>query len=767
MMRRQTSFFAVAAALFLVVPSALAAEAQYDNLRYYYPVPIAESPQTQHVDVCVYGDSPGSVAAAIQAARMGRSVALYAFNRHIGGLTSGGLTATDLGRKASIGGIAKEFYDRLGRWTDFSCSAAEALFVTMLGESQVAVGYEHRLQSVQKQGNRITGITFENGDSCTARMFIDGTYEGDLLAMAGVSFHCGREGNARYGETINGVQFRDAHNFVLPVDPYVVEGDPSSGLLWEISSDPPGKTGDPDSRIQAYNFRMQITNTPDRVIFPKPKGYDPSWYALLARYLQKQPEGFWIIKPQFGPLQLRRGDSNNQGAFSTDFIWGSQHWPLAGYAEREAIFQRHVQYQMGLMYFLANDPQVPAQVREAVARWGLDPREFTATGHWPHQLYIREARRMISDYVMTEADCLGRTTVPDAIGLASYTMDSHNCQRYVATNVTMKGVLHAAVVRNEGDVQVRCPRPYPVAYRSIVPKEAECANLLVPVCLSSSHIAYGSIRMEPVFMILGQSAGTAAALAITTEVPVQRVDVAKLQEHLLADHQFLTNSAPRADALPAVSPVLPTALFKNLRAGKAQTVVAYGTSLTANGAWVPMLQEWFDARYKGLVTVVNSGKSGMHSDWGLANVQKQVVDKKPDLIFLEFGMNDAVLRFNISTEKARANLDGMLKAIQDGNPQADIVLMTMNTAIDIADKTSGSTRPKLADYYANYTACATERKLALVDNFPSWRNLAETDDKMFATYVPDGVHPTKEGIVAITWPNMEKLLLAAETEAKP
>lgn len=533
--------------LFLLVQlvlssAAIAEEIQYSGLQYYYPVPTSTSPQSMTVDICVYGDSPGSIAAAIQAARMGRTVALFVFNRHLGGLTTGGLTNTDIGKKNAVGGIAKEFYDRLGLWVDFSCSAAEVLFGAMLQEAGVTVAYEHRLQGVKMEGNRLTGITFENGNSCTARMFIDGTYEGDLLAMAGVSFHCGREPNATYGETINGVQLRDQHNFVLPVDPYVVEGDPSSGLLWGISPESPGKTGEGDNKIQAYNFRMLITKASDRLAFPKPRVYEPSWYALLARYLQKRPDDSWFRK-HLGPVQLREGDSNNQGAFSTDFIGGSHRWPLAGYAEREAIFQQHVQYQMGLMYFLANDPQVPAPVREAVGRWGLNPKEFTKTGGWPHQLYIREGRRMISDYVMTEADCRGRTAIADSVGLASYTMDSHNCHRFVAKDFLMNGVRHAAVVRNEGDVQVPCPHPYPIAYRSIVPKESECANLLVPVCLSSSHIAYGSIRMEPVFMILGQSAGTAAVLAIEANAAVQRIDVTKLQERLRTDKQLIAWTA--------------------------------------------------------------------------------------------------------------------------------------------------------------------------------------------------------------------------------
>jgi hypothetical protein len=272
---------------------------------------------------------------------------------------------------------------------------------------------------------------------------------------------------------------------------------------------------------------MQLSNAADRLPFPKPEGYDRGRYALLERYLKAQPE------PKH-PTQLHNGDCNNTGGFSTDHIGANYAWPEADYATREKIFQDHVNYQQGLMWFSGNDPEVPESIRTKTNAFGLMAGEFPETGGWPHELYVREGRRMISDYVMTEADCRSQRAAADSVGLASYTMDSHNCQRVVIDGV----------VRNEGDVQTRVPRPYPVSYRSIVPKESECSNLLVSVCLSSSHIAYGSIRMEPVFMILGQSAATAASFAIDEQIPVQKVDYAKLSERLLADKQVLAWDGP-------------------------------------------------------------------------------------------------------------------------------------------------------------------------------------------------------------------------------
>jgi hypothetical protein len=508
--------------------------AQSAALKHYYPVPPANPPQTVKVDVCVYGGTPGGVATAVQASRMGKSAALVVFRKHVGGMTSGGLTASDLGRADAIGGIAIEFYKRIGQNRGFRPSKAEETFRALLTEANVPVYFEHRLKDVHMDGKRITAITCENGNRFEAKIFVDTTYEGDLFAKAGVSYHVGRESNDTYKETLNGVQFRKHHNFDTPVDPYRVPGDPKSGLLWGISSADPGKTGDGDKKVQAYNFRMFLSNAEDRLPFPKPADYDRDRYLLLLRYIKQG------APPQ---LQLHNGDSNNQGGFSTDHIGANYAWPEGDYATREKIFQDHVAYQQGLMWFWVNDPEVPKPLQDKVRQWGLHKDEFPETGGWPHELYVREGRRMVSSYVMTEHNCLSRIVAEDSVGLASYNMDSHNCQRVVVNGM----------VKNEGDVQVGCPKPYPVSYRSIVPKEEQCVNLFVPVCLSSSHIAYGSIRMEPVFMILGQSAGTAAALAIDNGISVQKVEYAKLREKLLADKQVLEWTGPAKVGAASIS----------------------------------------------------------------------------------------------------------------------------------------------------------------------------------------------------------------------
>jgi hypothetical protein len=505
------------------------------RLHYHYPVPAIVPPQDVVADVCVYGGTPGGVATAVQAARMGKKAVLLAFNTHVGGMTSGGLTATDVGNGGAIAGIAREFFDKVGKLRGYRPSEAEKVFLTLLKDAGVTVYFEHRLKSVRKDGTRLVALTCENGNTFTAKMFADATYEGDLFAAAGVSFHAGREGNDVYKETINGVQFHNAHNFNFPVDPYQTEGDPKSGLLWGISPDAPGKAGTGDSKIQAYNFRMWLTNASSRLPWPKPADYDPKRYALLLRYLSKKPAEKWTFGGNDGPFQLHAGDCNNSGGFSTDMIGANYAWPTGDYATREKIYQAHVNYQQGLMYFMAHEPTVPEVLRAKVNQWGLPPDEFRATGGWPHELYVREGRRMLSAYVMTEANCRSKTVVEDSVGLASYNMDSHNCQRVVINGV----------VRNEGDVQIKCPQPYPISYRSIVPHETECTNLFVPVSLSSSHIAYGSIRMEPVFMILGQSAGTAAVFAIDNNVNVQQVKYAQLKDRLLADKQVLTWPAPK------------------------------------------------------------------------------------------------------------------------------------------------------------------------------------------------------------------------------
>jgi len=516
------------------------------GLKYYYPVPAADPPRTLQVDVCVYGGTPGGVAAAVQARRLGKTAALAVFRRHVGGLTSAGLTAVDFGKAESIGGMAAEFLKRAGRrpgakpsendrWSDFRPSQAETTFRAMLAEAEVPVLYEHRLKDVKKNGPHINSITFENGTVIEAKVFIDATYEGDLLPRAGASYHVGRESNDTYGETINGFYLAKSHQFRFDVDPYRIPGDPKSGLLPGISAEPPVKPGSGDKKIQAYNFRMWAVKADAGLPWPKPANYDPDTHSLLLRYLTTRPDFPWDWTYRFGPVKLNVGDCNNAGPVSTDFVGGSYNWPDADYATREKIFQAHVTYQQGLMWFLAHDERLPERIREKAKQFGLPKNEFTETGGWPHDLYVREARRLVSDYVMTEKNCLGKEVAEDSVGLASYTMDSHHVQRVIVNGA----------VRGEGNVEVGVPRPYPVSYRSLVPKAKECDNLFVSVCLSSSHMAYGSIRMEPVFMILGQSAATAASLAIDAGISVQAVPYDKLKERLLADKQKLAWSDPK------------------------------------------------------------------------------------------------------------------------------------------------------------------------------------------------------------------------------
>lgn len=519
---------AIAAILFPSFLLAAGPTTPNPGLKYYYPVPAGEA-KTIKVDVCVYGGTPGGVGAAVQAKRMGKTSALAVYRRHVGGLTSAGLTAVDLGKAESIGGMAAEFLNRVGKWSGFRPSDAEKTFRAMLDEAGVPVLYEHRLAKVNKDGARITSITFENGTTIEAKMFVDATYEGDLFAKAGVSYHFGREDNSVYGETISGFQIAKTHQFRFPVDPYRTPGDLKSGLLPGISADPPVKAGTGDRKIQAYNFRMWAVKADNGRPWPKPAGYNRDDYALLLRYLTTKPDFPWDFTYKYGPLKLNVGDCNNAGPVSTDYIGGNYEWPDADDAKRETIFQDHVRYQQGYMWFLANDPEVPEVLRKKVQSFGLPKDEFPETDGWPHDLYVREARRMISDYVMTEKNCRSLIVAEDPVGLASYTMDSHSIQRVVVDGKVMA----------EGNVESGVPKPYPVSYRAIVPKAKECVNLLVPVCLSSSHMAYGSIRMEPVFMLLGQSAATAASLAIDGNVTVQEVPYEKLKERLLADKQKL------------------------------------------------------------------------------------------------------------------------------------------------------------------------------------------------------------------------------------
>jgi hypothetical protein len=512
-------------------------------------------------DVAVYGGTSGGIAAAIKVAREDKTVVLIEPSGHLGGLTTGALGATDIGNKAAIGGISREFYRELrsyynedshawkyerqsdfkGRghapgedtaWT-FEPHVAMKIYRRMLATAKVPVVMNRRLDldaPVAKQNGRIIEFTLEGGTKVKAKVFIDATYEGDLMAKAGVSYHVGREANARYGETLNGVQTKNAihHQFIKGVDPYVKPGDKTSGVLPGVQAAGPGEEGSGDNKVQAYCFRLCTTDVPsNRGEWVKPADYDPLRYELLLRNFEAGDH-----RVPWNPVMMpnRKTDSNNNFAISTDNIGMNYAYPDGDYATREKIVAEHLSYEMGLMWTLANSPRVPAEVQVKFQTWRPAKDEFAQTGNWSPQLYIREARRMVSEYVMTQANCQGKVKVEDSVGLAAYTMDSHHIQRYVND----KG--HAI---NEGDVQVGGFPPYAISYRSIRPREAECGNLLVPVCLSASHIAFGSIRMEPVFMVLGQSAATAACQAIDEQTSVQQIDVAKLREKLLEDEQVL------------------------------------------------------------------------------------------------------------------------------------------------------------------------------------------------------------------------------------
>ena len=527
--------------------------------------------QEKVYDVVIYGGTSAAVTAAVQVKKMGKSVVIVSPDKHLGGLSSGGLGWTDTGNKAVIGGLSREFYHRIWKHYDspsswrqqkkeeygnrgqgnkaidgdsrtmwiFEPHAAEKAFESFISDYKIEVVRNSRVDrsgsGVKKENQRITEIRTLDGKIFRGKMFLDATYEGDLMAAAGVDYHVGREGKEVYGEEWNGVQtgvLHHRHHFdAIPgktrIDPYLVKGDPSSGVLPRISPDSPGEKHSGDHRVQAYCFRMCLTNDPsNRIPFSKPENYDPSQYELLVRIFEA---GWKDTFHKFDPIPNHKTDTNNHGPMSTDNIGMNYNYPDGSYEERRAIIKEHEDYQKGWLYFIANDPRVPKDIQEEMQTWGLPKDEFTDNGNWSHQLYIREARRMKGHFVMTENELLKRRPTPQSVGMGSYTIDSHNVQRYI----TPEGY-----VQNEGDIGVKCS-PYQIAYGSLVPKQEQCENLLVPVCVSSSHIAFGSIRMEPVFMILGQSAATAASHAIDEKVAVQEIDYEKLKQRLLDDGQVL------------------------------------------------------------------------------------------------------------------------------------------------------------------------------------------------------------------------------------
>jgi hypothetical protein len=514
----------------------------------------------QTYDLIVYGATAGGVTTAIAAARHGARVALAEPRNQIGGMVSGGLSGTDFGKREVIGGMALEFYLRAGRAYQLERHAQElawmpepkvaaAVFRAWLKESGVTLLERHRLKEktgVRKQGNRVTEVEFENGTRLAAKVFADASYEGDLMAQAGISYNTGREGIAQYNEDLAGVRaFTKSHQFAVDIP----ARDASGTLLPEVSPEPRGTPGSADKRIQAYNFRVIASNDPaNRLPWPKPANYNPARYELLRLYIDAMTK--YLGRPMtFNELSLTRiipnskADLNNRGGFSTDYIGKNYDYPDGSYAVRERIWKDHEDYQKGFYYFLANDPRVPAGIRKAYNEYGLARDEFVDNGNWPDQLYIREARRMVSDFVSTQKDLQSDRTKPDVIGMGSYNSDSHNVQRFV----NEKGF-----VENEGDVQVPV-QPYKIPYRVLVPRKSEAANVLVPVCFSASHISYASLRMEPQYMILGHAAGLAAATAAKSNVPVQDIDLKALQAQLQSEGAIFDQSLQsNADALEKI-----------------------------------------------------------------------------------------------------------------------------------------------------------------------------------------------------------------------
>lgn len=500
------------------------------------------------VDICIYGASSSGVIAAYAAAKCGNSVILIEPGKMIGGLTTGGLGKTDAGIKEAITGLSLQFYQRVAekyglageQWT-FEPRVAMEVMQDFIHEGEITVLMETQLLKVKKNGTvieslRLRDVKNKKNITIRAKQFLDCTYEGDLLARAGVSYFTGREDNSVYKETLNGFQLPDYHKqsgyhqFPDGVSPYKVPNDPNSGLLWGISTNKAQVAGKGDNKVQAYNFRICLTDSAEnRIPITRPEGYDESRYELLIRLIEAQPtmrgiNDYFI----WSRMPNRKTDINNRGGFSTDMIYMNQSWPEANYKQREKMVNEALSYTKGLLYFMITDRRVPDTLRNFISNWGYPKDEYPSFGHFTPQLYIREARRMIGEYIMTEHNCRGEATVDDGIGFASYGMDSHNCDRIVVDGM----------VKNEGNVEVRVHKPYAVSYRSITPKQTECTNLLVPVCLSSSHIAYGSIRMEPVFMVLGQSAAMAASMAIKENKPVQQINISALRRWLQNDPEL-------------------------------------------------------------------------------------------------------------------------------------------------------------------------------------------------------------------------------------
>jgi hypothetical protein len=543
-------------------------------------------PKSTEADVIIYGGTAAAVVAAVQLRKLNKSVVIVSPDSHLGGLSAGGLGFTDTGNKQVIGGLAREFYQRVynhyqrdSSWTwqakdeygnkgqgspaidgenrtmwIFEPHVAEQIFEDFIKEYDIRVDRDHwldRENGIEVKNGKISSIRMLNGKIYKAQIFIDATYEGDLMAASGVSFHVGREANSTYEEQWNGVQkdHKVAYRFlnesrqhfpVREIDPYIVPGDPSSGVIPRVSTEPPGETGNGDKKIQAFCFRLCLTDVKEnQVPFARPENYDPWQFELLGRLFEAGWGKLELIHNRstrimkFDPIPNRKTDTNNHGPFSTDNIGMNYDYPEASYERRREIIKEHEDYQKGLFYFYLTDPRVPEEVRKEMSRWGLSKDEFTDNGHWPHQIYVREARRMVGAFVMTENEIIKVSPVPRSVGMGSYTLDSHHAQRYITAD---------GFVENEGNVNAQTNGPYQIDMWSLLPKPEECANLLVPVALSSSHIAFGSIRMEPVFMILGQSAGIMASMAIDENKYIYELDYSEIRPRLEEEGQVLNYS---------------------------------------------------------------------------------------------------------------------------------------------------------------------------------------------------------------------------------
>ncbi len=489
-------------------------------------------------DIVIYGGTAAGIAAAVQARKMGKSTVVIEQGRRIGGLTSGGLGDTDIGMKQAIGGLSLEFYRRVARkysqdearWL-FEPKVALEVLQDWVTEYDIEVAYGERLDlqdGVTKQGSAIVSIRMESGTVFRGKAFIDASYEGDLMGKAGISYRVGRESNSLYGETLNGIRHGSENELPPGIDPYVVNGVPSSGLLRRVNPHPGGNHGDGDAKLQAYNFRMCLTNNPDnRLEIEKPEGYDEADYEILFRAIEQGQRSKFF---KLNRVTSDKTDSNNNSGISTDYNGMNHGYAEADYRTREHMWNAHRLYQQGYVWTIQNHPRVPEDIRAVYKPWGLPRDEFVDSGHWSPQLYIRESRRMIGEHVVTEHVVRLKESVPDSIGMGSFAMDSHHTQYYVNED---------GHVSTEGGFYVKLAAPYPISYRAILPKRAECTNLIVPVCMSATHAAYGSIRMEPVFMILGQSAAAAASLALDTDGIVQNVRYEQLRSNLHQENQVL------------------------------------------------------------------------------------------------------------------------------------------------------------------------------------------------------------------------------------